>query len=74
MEVFDENFVIRHVGKKIKECRKQLKITQNQLAFEAGIPRVQIGRIERGEVNTTLKSITIISNTLGVHPKIFFDF
>lgn len=72
--MLDEIEVIKQVGRKIKAFRKQQKITQSQLAFEAHIPRIQIIRIEKGDVNTTIKTLTQIGNALGVHPKDLLDF
>lgn len=72
--MLEEIEVIKQVGRKIKAFRKQQKITQSQLAFEAGIPRIQIIRIEKGDINTTIKTLTQIGNALGVHPKDLLDF
>lgn len=73
MDALDEIEIVKQVGRNIRAFRKQQKITQSQLAFEAGLPRIQIIRIERGEVNTTIKTLTQIGNALGIHPKQLFD-
>ncbi len=74
MESLDEKDVIAKLGQKIKLLREKQGITQQQLAFESEIPRNQIGRIERGEINTTIKSMTLIANALGIHVKSLLDF
>lgn len=66
--------VITLLGKRIRALRKQQNISQAQLAFEAGVPRVQIGRIERGVFNPTISSINAIANALEVGVKELFDF
>jgi transcriptional regulator with XRE-family HTH domain len=41
------------LGRQIRKLRENEKTSQRQLAFEAGIGERQMGRIERGEINTT---------------------
>lgn len=55
------------VGVRINGIRKKQNISQAQLAFEAGIPINQIGRIERGEINTSLSTIYYIAKALNVN-------
>lgn len=49
-------------------------MSQAQLAFEAGIGREQIGRIERGEQSPTLDILEAIASTFNVKPKDLLDF
>jgi transcriptional regulator with XRE-family HTH domain len=49
-------------------------LTQNQLAFEAGLTLSQISRIERGLINTSVSHIFLIAKVLDVAPKKLFDF
>ena len=65
---------IKRLGKKIKALRMKQEISQSQLAFEANIPRNQIGRIERGEINTSISTVLSIAKALEINPKEFFDF
>ena len=65
---------IKRLGARIKKLRTQQKISQSQLAFEAGIPREQVGRIEKGSVNTGISTILAIAMALHVHPKELFEF
>ncbi len=44
------------------------------LAYESGIELRQIGRIERGEINTGLSTIALIAETLKIEVKELFDF
>ncbi|MBI2259952.1 MAG: helix-turn-helix transcriptional regulator [Flavobacteriia bacterium] len=74
MKSLNEKLVSKYIGNKLKEHRKNQNITQSQLAYESGIPRVQVGRIERGEINTTIKTLIQISKALNVQPSAFFDF
>ncbi len=54
------------IGKKIKELRKDKKMTQEQLAAQAGISRVTLGKIERGELGAvSVKILDILLFNLG---------
>ena len=50
---------------RIKELRKQLKMSQRQLAEAAGVSQQQIQRIEAEKSNTTFEVIKKISTALG---------
>lgn len=62
------------LGKRIKTLRKIQGISQNQLAFESGIRINQIGRIERGEINTSITSLFSIAFALNVNPAELINF
>jgi len=48
------------IGIKIKELRKDKKITQVQLSDISGISRVTLGKLERGEVaSVSIKTLDI---------------
>ncbi len=54
------------IGTKIKKLRKDKDITQLQLAKMAGISRVTLGKLERGEVvAVSVKVLDLILNTLS---------
>jgi transcriptional regulator with XRE-family HTH domain len=61
-------------GSNLKVVRKRLGYSQERLAYEADIELRQIGRIERGEINTGILSLKIIAETLGIHYKELMDF
>jgi transcriptional regulator with XRE-family HTH domain len=56
------------VGNNIKKYRKNLNISQEELAEKAGLHRTYIGGIERGERNITLDSLQVIATALNVAP------
>lgn len=64
--------LLRKLGKKIKQLREQEKISQTQLAYECGISQVQVSRIETGEINTTVGTLSLIAKVLGVSMKDLF--
>ena len=73
INIRDKKF-INAFGEHIKELRIKKRLSQEDLANDADIPINQIGRIERGEVNTTISTINAIAKALGIPPKELFDF
>ena len=67
----DEN-KLKIIGSQIRTLRKNQGISQEQLGFEAGIPRMQIARVERGEINMGVLSIISIFQALNIKPEDFF--
>ena len=59
-------------GKKVKELRQKQGISQEELAYRAGLHRTYIGMIERGEKNITIKNIEKLAKALGVEIAFFF--
>lgn len=53
-------------GRKVKELRLSLKMSQRDLAEGAGIRQALVSQIERGEANPTLDSILRIATALKV--------
>jgi len=64
---------LKLLGKRIRQLREAADISQAQLAFEAGIPRFQVSRIERGEINTGVLSIFAIAKALEVDIRELFN-
>ena len=69
----DEKF-IKKFGLKLKEVRKSKGFSQELLALETGFELSQIGRIERGEINTSISHVAAIAKTLKVKPEELFQF
>ena len=65
---------IKKFGNNLKQIRMSKKISQEILAYSADIPISQVGRIERGEINTTISTIKVIANALNIPLKELFDF
>ncbi|NLJ00870.1 MAG: helix-turn-helix transcriptional regulator [Bacteroidales bacterium] len=57
-------------GNIIKERRKELSITQRELAALAGIGINTLTKIERGEANPSLKIVLRVLDTLGLEMNI----
>ncbi len=54
------------LGKRIREERKKLNLTQEKLAELVNVSTTYIGFIERGERTLTLSKLVTIANVLGV--------
>lgn len=63
----------RIVGSNVRRLRVERKLTQEQLAHEAGIDLTYLGGIERGRRNPSLKVLASIARCLGVHPQELFS-
>lgn len=53
------------LGKRIRAKRRELGMSQEGLAHEAGLDRSYVGRIERGEHNLTFVSLVKIARAVG---------
>lgn len=65
---------LKAFGANLKKIRKARNFSQEKLAYESGIELRQIGRIERGEINTGLSTIVLVAETLKIEVKDLFDF
>lgn len=65
---------LKNLGKRIKELRKNKKLTQEQLAEIVGIEQKQICRIENGACFTTFETLDKMALTLDVEIKDLFKF
>ena len=50
----------------LKNLRKEKKLTQEELAYKAGINEKYFGRIERGESSPTFKTIVKICSAIDI--------
>jgi transcriptional regulator with XRE-family HTH domain len=52
------------IGNNIRKIRKTQKISQSQLAFEAGVTREFINKLETGKYNVSILTLEKISSIL----------
>lgn len=55
-------------GQRLRELRKQVGISQEALAHQAGLDRSYVGGVERGEYNISLLNICLLADALSVPP------
>ncbi len=61
-------------GERVRELRKARALSQEELAYKAGVHRTYMGGIERGERNPSLKNIAAIAEAMGVKLSELFTF
>jgi len=62
------------VGNRIKELRRKLGISQEELGFRSGVHRTYIASLEVGKRNISISTLEKIVNALEVSFSVFFDF
>ena len=65
--------LIRKFGQRVRLLRQEKKLSQEELAHRASIELSQVGRIERGEINTTISTANTLATALDVSLKTLFD-
>ena len=68
----EEIELIKSVGEKIRQKRIELNLSQEILSYDANIPRKQVGRIERGEISTSITTLYKICKALKIDIKELF--
>lgn len=63
----------KRLGQRIKELRKERKMSQEDLAFNVGVDRSYMGFVERGERNPTFDKLVKIANALKISLSEFFS-
>jgi transcriptional regulator with XRE-family HTH domain len=56
------------LGRNVREARKRRGISQEELAFGAGMKRSYVSDLERGTRNPSVKAIARLASALGVEP------
>lgn len=69
-EVFDAKARSWYYGEILRERRKELGMTQKELAEQIGRERTYINRIEKGETDLQLSSFLRIADALGITMKL----
>ncbi len=72
MDMKQKNETCSNFGRKMRNYRISLGISQEELADRAQVHRTYIGGIERGERNPTLTTIYKIADALKIPPMDFF--
>lgn len=73
MDSSDKQYLIEF-RKNLRKIRKENNLSQEHLAIDSNIPKNQIGRIERGEISTSITTLFAISKALKIEIKELFDF
>lgn len=65
---------ISRFGARLRQVRLANNLTQEELAAKSGLEFSQIGRIERGLINTSISTVFTLAKTLGVDVRELFNF
>lgn len=68
-----ENITV-NFGKRIKELRERINISQEELSFRCGLSKNYISDVERGTRNVSLQAINKLAIGLNVNIKELFIF
>jgi transcriptional regulator with XRE-family HTH domain len=71
--VADKKNILLIIGSNIRKFRKSQKMSQNQLAFEAGVTREFINKIETGKYNISLLNLEKIAQILNINITALFE-
>ncbi len=74
MKYYRDDKFVKRFGKRLQEVRKAKKVTQEELAYRTGFELSQIGRIERGTINTSISHVSALARALKIKPSDLFDF
>ena len=67
-----ENSITVIVGGNIRKIRLSQDLSQNQLAYETGLTREFINKVESGKNNISIKKLALIAEALNISPKKLF--
>ncbi len=68
------DIAIKLFGKHLKDIRKSKGVSQEELCYRTDLELSQIGRIERGVINTSISNLFLIAEALDVEPKELLNF
>ncbi|HPN72078.1 MAG TPA: helix-turn-helix transcriptional regulator [Saprospiraceae bacterium] len=66
--------VIKAFGKRVRDLRTKMGLTQEELPNEANLEISQINRIELGKINTSISHASIIAKALKLEMVELFKF
>ncbi|EKD95313.1 MAG: transcriptional regulator, XRE family [uncultured bacterium] len=67
------SLVHQKIAEKIRSIRKEKGISQEELAFKAGLNRAYVGYIERGERKPSVDTLAKLAKSLKVKLSEFVD-
>jgi transcriptional regulator with XRE-family HTH domain len=71
--VANKKDILSVVGGNIRKIRLSQKMTQNQLAFEAGVTREFVNKVESGNYNISLNNLEKLAQILEIEVKELFN-
>jgi ribosome-binding protein aMBF1 (putative translation factor) len=63
---FEKEAIAYYYGEILRGKRKELHLTQEDLAVKAGLKRSYIAKVEKGETDIQISSLIRLANALGL--------
>jgi transcriptional regulator with XRE-family HTH domain len=60
--------LVRILGENVRRERLRLGLSQEQLAFDAGMKRTYLSDLERGTRNPSVRAVGRLAEALGIEP------
>ncbi|MEM6894222.1 MAG: helix-turn-helix transcriptional regulator [Bacteroidota bacterium] len=70
----EDKAFLRLFGERLRMLREKENLSQADLEIDAKMSKNQIGRIERGEISTSVTNLNLIAQALKLEVKDLFDF
>jgi transcriptional regulator with XRE-family HTH domain len=67
VKYFKDDQFVKKFGERLRELRRAKQVSQEELSYRTGFELSQIGRIERGTVNTSISHAAAIARALNLH-------
>ena len=61
------------IGRRVRQLRQERKLSQESLAFSAGLDRTYISSVEMGKRNISILNIYKIARALNIRVRELFD-
>ncbi|MDC6361851.1 MULTISPECIES: helix-turn-helix domain-containing protein [Flavobacteriaceae] len=69
----EELQILKEFGLRVRDLREAAGLSQAALETDAKMSKNQIGRIERGEISTSIVNLNLLAQALNVPIKDFFE-
>ncbi len=69
----EELQILKDFGLRVRDLREAAGLSQAALETDARISKNQVGRIERGEISTSIVNLHLLAQALDVPIKYFFE-
>lgn len=70
----EDKAFLRLFGERLRMLREKANLSQAALEIDAKMSKNQIGRIERGEISTSVTNLNLIAQAFQLEVKDLFDF
>ncbi|MCC7332957.1 MAG: helix-turn-helix transcriptional regulator [Flavobacteriales bacterium] len=71
---YRDKILLQRIGNHLRNIRLSKKLTQEEVSYRAELDITQVGRIERGAVNTSICVLQRLAKALDIKLKDILDF